>query len=317
MNDFGKSISVPDLLIPVNSGNTKLKIPSVVIFVDSTTDRLYAMSLSKSGKPQKLAYYQTVDELENNAIKKGLFSRPDYMKKPEFFLLKKQLKKRDNKFAVISPILKDIEGYVTSRNYGKGVVESCLKVAEEVGLKASRTQIYDWLYQYFRAGCHINGLLRKPGSGKGKNKNYKNKTGPKRGGGLKHNGRMLNKTDEKHIRAILNKHVKDGSPLSLPGAYVEYKNGYASDEVFDSFTGEHIGYKNWDSSIRISKYQFLTYAKKHISGRIDEFRAAQGKTDDYNKNEKGLSGTIGEFYGQAPGKDYQIDETPLSIELVV
>jgi hypothetical protein len=316
LNEFGKSIEVPDLLLPIKGSGTNLKTPSVVLFADSTTDRIYVMSLSKSGKPQELAYYQTVDELENNAIKKGVFSRSDYMKKPELYISKKQLEKRDKKFAVINPILKDIEGYVTSRNYGKKVVENCLEIAKKVGIKASRTQLYDWLYQYFRAGCHINGLLRKPGSGEGINKNYKKKTGPKRGDGLKPNGRMRNKEDEKNIRATLNKHVKCDSPKSLPGAYIEYRNQYASDEEFDSFTGEHIGYKKWDSNIRISRYQFFNYATEFKSGRIDEFRLAQLKTDDYNKNEKGLSGTIGESYGQGPAKDYQIDETPLSIELV-
>jgi hypothetical protein len=316
MSDNNHTILVSDLLVPVKGSHAEISTPHVVLFIDPGTDRLYAMSLSKNGKPTELKYYATLESLKNNEIIKGFFKKPDYMSKPEFYVSKKQLEKRDKKFTVIQPILNELESFLVSNNYGKGLIGKCLLIAEEQEIKAKRTQIYDWLYRYFRAGCKINGFLRKPGTGKGTDKNYKNKTGPKRGDGKKPNGRMRDEKDNKHIRAILNKHVKCSAPKSIPWAFQEYKDKYASYPIYDSFTGDFEGYEPWPEEERITIFQFKTYAREHMAGKAEEFRESQGKTDEYNKNRKGLTGTIENYYGQAPGKDYQIDETPLNIELV-
>lgn len=307
-------LELNDVILPLKGKEALISSPHVIIFLDKPTDRAYAMHMKKNKKPTKMSYNALLAELESGELVKGELQLPDYMEMPERFIKSEQLEKRDQKFHIIKPVLDDLESFLVSRSYGNQLVKKCLDVALDIGAKASRTQLYEWLYRYFRAGCNINAFLRKPGTGQVKDKSYSGKTGPKRGSGVV--GRMRTKKDNKRIRAIVNKHIKCKTPKSIPGAFEEYEESYASDPVVDAITGDVAGYKRWDAELRISEGQFTTYAREYIQGNIERIRDAQGITDKYNKDKKSLSGDVEEFYAQAPGQAYQIDETPLDIELV-
>ncbi|QFI38800.1 transposase family protein [Moritella marina ATCC 15381] len=308
-------LQLNDLLVPIKGeDNGFIDAPHVIIFIDATTDRVFAMDMQKDKKPTQFSYQMLLEALGEGYVIKGILDCPEYMAMPERFIKPNQLKVRDQKFDVIKPIIKNIELFLVSRRYGSHAVEICLEVASNVGINAKRPQIYKWLYRYLRAGCNVNAFLRKPGSGQGENKNYANKTGPKRGSGAV--GRMKDSKDEKNIRYIVNKHIKCNAPKSYPKAFVEYEDRFASDPVVDGITGEISSFKRFNEELRISYEQFKNYARAYVKGHVDVIRTAQGETDKFNKDHKGLKGNIEEFYAEGPGHVYQVDETPLNVELV-
>jgi len=307
-------IQLNDLLVPVGDESLLIDAPCVVIFIDAQTDRVFAMNMQLNRKPIQLSYLSLQNSLENGDIKKGLFELPKYMLQSDIYVSARQIEKRDNKFSAIQPIIQNLEQFLVSRSYGSNVIEQCLDVAKTLNLNANRTQIYDWLYRYFRSGCNINAFLRKPGTGKVTNKNYAKKTGPKRRSGIA--GRMRNSKDERNIRYIANKHVKCRFPKSYHNAFIEYEDRFASDPVVDVITGEITGYKRGPEEERLSEWQFTGYLCEYITANKAKFTDAQGNTDKVNKDQKGLKGNIEDFYAEGPGHVYQIDETPLIIELV-
>ncbi|MGF1765416.1 transposase [Aliivibrio kagoshimensis] len=307
-------IQLNDLLVPIGNEQLFIDAPYVVIFIDAQTDRVFAMNMQLNRKPIQLSYRSLLSSLKSGDIKKGILELPEYMLQSDIFVSPQQFEKRDNKFSTIQPIIRNLEQFLVSRSYGSNLIEQCLNVANTLNLTANRTQVYNWLYRYFRAGCNINAFLRKPGTGRVSNKNYAKKTGPKRRSGTV--GRMRNSKDEKNIRSIANKHVKCKTPKSFRNAFIEYEDRFASDPVVNAMTGEITGYQRISEDKRLSEHQFTAYLAGYINNNREAFTEAQGKTDKVNKDQKGLKGNVEEFYAEGPGHVYQIDETPLSIELV-
>ncbi|KZN29040.1 hypothetical protein N480_09740 [Pseudoalteromonas luteoviolacea S2607] len=256
------TITLNDLVLPRKGMKAAISEPHVIIYIDKQLDRVYAMDMTRDKKPTLLSYEKLILELESGDLTKGELDLPDYMKKSDKFIKPSQLSKRDKKFQIIKPILYDLETFLVSRNYGNRKISNCLEVAKNVGLKATRTQLYEWLYRYFRTGCNINAFLRKPGTGKSLEKKYTKKTGPKRASGVI--GRMRNEIDDKHITKIVNQHIKCRNPKSIPAAFIEYEDTFASDPTVNAITGEITGYKRWDEEKRISEGQFKSYARELI-----------------------------------------------------
>ncbi|EPW6908697.1 transposase [Vibrio parahaemolyticus] len=127
---------------------------------------------------------------------------------------------------------------------------------------------------------------------------------------------MRTERDKKHIQAIAREHIMCANPKTYEAAYSEYKDKYASEPVVDHETGEIISYKRYPKELRLSKFQFKAYLAKFLRENRETVIAKQGKTDSFNKDKKGLKGTFDKFYAEGPGHVYQIDETPLAIELV-
>lgn len=307
---------IGDVLFPEDvEERSTITEPHIVIFADSTTNRLFAMSLTGAGKPEQFSYQSIIDDLGSRFISKGKFKVPKHMLLSDSFFSEKELNKRDEKMSIIQPILDVLEEYLLSNSYGKRLITKCFELAKRNGLSIQRTEIYYLLSRYFKAGCRSNAFLRKPGTGKFTNKDHHKKTGPKRGEGKRSNGRMRTEQDNKNIRAILNKHVKTNPSKSLPRSYEILLDKYYSELVFCPDTGstEYVRMSDEDC---ISVHQFKGYAKQYMGEHAEEFRIAQGKQDAYRKDVAGLSGTINDFFALGPGHTYQIDETPLDIELV-
>ena len=316
-NDAGVSwFGLDTVLFPnINIGTCSITDPHIIIFADACTDRVFAMNLKKELKPVKMSYHNILHDLDRRVVLSGSFKTPSHMLLPDSQFSKCSRLKRDEKYQTIEPILDHIEDILVSRSYGSKLVQNALLLAEKRGVKVHRTKIYALLYRYFQYGSRINAFLRKPGTGKTCNKIYIGKTGPRRAEGHANNGRMRTAKDNKKIEAILNKHVKVRHPKSLPKAYVELLDAYYSDPVYNMHE-EVTEYMHWDASKSISYDQFVYYSRNYINKNKKSFIAAQGKEDLYNKDTAGLPGNIKEFYGLGPGHYYQIDETPLDIELV-
>ncbi|MFT5294226.1 MAG: hypothetical protein ACI9YH_000232 [Colwellia sp.] len=315
MTDNKKNILVNDLLVP--DGDCELKQASIVVDIDPKNDHIFIIGLGEKTKPKMLSYRGVLGALITGGIRKGNFKKNEYWKKAEESLEENVRNKRDIKFQVIKPLLDNLSKFLQKGSHGEGLVKSRIGIAKELGLKkTTRYQVYQWLYRYLKCGRNINAFLRKPGTGKTTNKNYATKTGPKRGDGTSCNGRMRNETDNKQINSIVNELHVCRFPIPITDCWVEYKNKFQCDPMYDQFTGEFLEYQKRNGELHLSKYQFLEYAYKLTEKSRNRVRKAQGLFDEYCKNEKGLSGDVHKDFGDAPGSEYQIDETPLAIELV-
>jgi len=314
MTELTQNIMVKDLLVPEQG--SELKDASIVILIDSKEDEVFVIGISDNTKPKAMSYRLLLEELIEGKIRKGTFEKTEYWKKVEESLDDEVRAKRDLKFEVIKPLVENLDLFLRKGSYGKGLVKNCLEFAKENGLKqTTRYQVYQWLYRYLKCRSNKNCFLRKPGTGKGTDKKYLNKTGPKREEGKVCNGRMREELDNKHIKSIVREFHECDSPIPITDCWIEYKNKHQCDPVYDQFTGEFLKYEERKGELFIGKFQFLEYAYSLTSDNRHRVMKAQGLFDEYNKNIKGLSGEIHEIFGDAPG-DYQVDETPLAIELV-
>jgi len=311
---MNEGLYINELLVPRVGESALLKTPHLIVFIDSGANCVFAMNMASTNKPRKFSLDAIYDELEEGQLVKGVLDIPDYMALSDEFISAKDIKKRDLKYQVIKPIIDCLDDFLISNNYGKGLIQQCLLIAKEVGLKANRTQIYDFLYRFLKAGCNLNAFLRKPGTGKTINKVYTGKTGPKRDN--KTIGRMRTDKDNKNIAAITRKYIFTPHPLSIHEAYQKYLDKYESDPVVDMSTGEITSFKRWDDELRLSETQFSNCVSSMKKKYKDKLLESQRKTDEFNKDVKGLTGNIDDYFGAGPGDVYQIDETPLAIELV-
>ncbi|MGR5435180.1 transposase [Vibrio owensii] len=307
-------IQLNDIITPVHGENSPISAAHIVVFIDATTNRLFAMNLKTKNKPDWFSFSEIAEALKDQRIACGELKLPDYMLLSDQYIPENQRIKRDQKLAVIRPIIQQLETFLVSRSYGKRLIQKCFEAAQEAGIKLHRTQLYKWVYTYLSVGSIPNAFLRKPGSGQSQNKVYTKKTGPRRNDGSV--GRMRTERDEKHIQAIARTHIMCANPKTYEEAYSEYKDKYASDPVVDHETGEIVSYKHYSPELRLSEFQFKAYLADFLRENRETVIAKQGKTDSFNKDKKGLKGTFDNFYAQGPGHVYQIDETPLSIELV-
>lgn len=307
-------IQLNDIITPVHGENSPISAAHIVVFIDATTNRLFAMNLKTKNKPDWFSFSEITEALKDQRIACGELKLPDYMLLSDQYIPENQRIKRDQKLAVIRPIIQQLETFLVSRSYGKRLIQKCFEAAQEAGIKLHRTQLYKWVYTYLSVGSIPNAFLRKPGSGQSQNKVYTKKTGPRRNDGSV--GRMRTERDEKHIQAIARTHIMCANPKTYEEAYSEYKDKYASDPVVDHETGEIVSYKHYSPELRLSEFQFKAYLADFLRENRETVIAKQGKTDSFNKDKKGLKGTFDNFYAQGPGHVYQIDETPLSIELV-
>lgn len=304
---------INDLLVPRLGESELQQTPHLVIHIDHKINCVFAMNMSANCKPSKFALDEIYKEMEEGKLVKGILELPDYMTLSDEFLSEKDVEKRDLKYRVIQPIVDNLGEFLRSNSYGKGLIKQCLIVAKEVSLKANRTQIYEFLYRFLKAGSNANAFLRKPGSGKTTNKIYARKTGPERDDGTV--GRMRTDKDNKNIAAIARKYIFTPHPLSIPQTYQKYLDEYESDPVVDMSTGEITGLKRWDKELLLSQTQFTNYVSSLKKKHKEKLIESQRKTDQFNKDIKGLSGDIDDYFGEGPGDVYQIDETPLAIEL--
>ena len=311
------SFSLDTILFPNYQEDTcPISEPHIVIFADARTDRVYAMNMHKDVKPNCFSYRDLLEYIKLRVILKVLFQVAEYMLIPDFRLTETQLTTRDKKMRIIQPVLDELEYFLTSRSYGKNIIRKAMEQAKNKGIsKINRTEIYKHLYRYWRGGSRANAFLRKPGSGLSKNIIYRKKTGPRRAG-TKNNGHMITDEDKVRIYKSLKKHVFVDTPKSLPRVYEELMDLYYSDPIYDNLTGEIGEYVHWSDDRAISFDQFKYHASKYLNIHAEEVRKKQRKDDFYKKDIAGLTGNIKEYFADGPGQVYQVDETPLSIELV-
>lgn len=236
-------IQLNDIITPVHGENSPISAAHIVVFIDATTNRLFAMNLKTKNKPDWFSFSEITEALKDQRIACGELKLPDYMLLSDQYIPENQRIKRDQKLAVIRPIIQQLETFLVSRSYGKRLIQKCFEAAQEAGIKLHRTQLYKWVYTYLSVGSIPNAFLRKPGSGQSQNKVYTKKTGPRRNDGSV--GRMRTERDEKHIQAIARTHIMCANPKTYEEAYSEYKDKYASDPVVDHETGEIVSYKHY------------------------------------------------------------------------
>lgn len=281
--------------------------PHIIIFADKDTNRVFVMNMIRDKKPIKLRYDDLLVAIEQRNVLLGDYKPLAHMMIPDSFINDSQKKIRERKMNIIRPIIDEIEAFLDG-SYGKKIVQDIVKTSTH---KVNRTEIYKFLYRYWRTGSRANGFFRKPGSGKSKTKFYKNKTGPKNT-----IGRMRTRKDEKNIVKTLKRFYLVPNPMYLKDVYNKLNDWYYSEPVIDSITHEIVGFDPWCSDKRITEGQFMGYAREYLQKNKAKVTESQGLSNEYAKDAAALSGNIHDYYDKGPGYYYQIDETPLDIELV-
>ena len=308
--------NLDSLLIPnPKSGICDISDVHIVIFADATIDCVYAMNINQKIKPKKFKYNELLESIEERSILITPLQPQDHMLVSDKYISEEQLIIRAKKMQIIAPIIADVHAFL-SQSYGNEIIKKTMLLAKATGFgNVQRTEIYKHIYRYWQGGSIANAFLRKPGSGKSTAKLYSLKTGPRRVT-LNHNGRMVTEKDKKYIHKTIKQFVFTEAPLSINRAYSELLDTYYSDPVYDALSGKVIRYDHWMDGRAISQDQFKYHATQYLKLHSEEKREKQRKQNDYKKNKAGLSGTLHEHFAQGPGHVYQIDETPLSIELV-
>ncbi|MDN4707994.1 hypothetical protein QYZ40_24135 [Vibrio parahaemolyticus] len=165
-------IQLNDIITPVHGENSPISAAHIVVFIDATTNRLFAMNLRTKNKPDWFSFSEITEALKDQRIACGELKLPDYMLLSDQYIPENQRIKRDQKLAAIRPIIQQLETFLVSRSYGKRLIQRCFEAAQEAGIKLHRTQLYKWVYTYLSAGSIPNAFLRKPGSGQSQNKVY-------------------------------------------------------------------------------------------------------------------------------------------------
>ena len=301
-------IEIGAVLFPTQEiGESYLQEPHTVIFVDSSTDRLFAMNLEKDRKPQIFSYAEIIENIDEGAINIGSLELPQYMAVPDSFVPESQKNKRDEKLKVLQPILDNLEEFLVD-SYGKGYIK---KVVDTGGKSFSRPQVYRDLWKYFRAGCNPNIFLRSPGTGLTINRNYTSKPGPNSSV-----GHVRTEKDKTNVIAALNKHYKKNGPsMYLETVYQKCLDEYYSDKTYNPET-KRSGYVRWDDDKSITEWQFMKIAREYKNKNKKKLDEVKGLSMEVAKNETPLEGTFHDYYDKGIGYYYQIDETPFDVELV-
>ena len=299
-------LEVGTVLFPaLDSENSPIDEPHVIIFADSGSDRLFAVNLQRDIRPSIFSYSEVLICIEENNILTGRLALPSYMSVPESFIPVSQRNKRDRKMESIKPIIENLEEYVVD-SYGKGIIRNVLKKH-----KSSKATLHRDLNRYFRFGCNANAFLRKPGSGKVTNRVYTAKPGPNNG-----SGRVRTDKDIANVHTAIRKfYAKTGPQMYLDTVYQKCLDHFYSDHVYNAEKGR-VEYIRWHESRLITEWQFRDMARAYRKKNKHKIIKAQGRSAEYAKNEKPSEGTLHNFYDKGPGYYYQIDETPFDVELV-
>jgi len=191
--------------------------PHIIIFADKDTNRVFVMNMIRDKKPIKLRYDDLLVAIEQRNVLLGDYKPLAHMMIPDSFINDAQKKIRERKMNIIRPIIDEIEAFLDG-SYGKKIVQDIVNTSTH---KVNRTEIYKFLYRYWRTGSRANGFFRKPGSGKSKTKFYKKKTGPKNTV-----GRMRTRKDEKSIVKALKRFYLVPNPMYLKDVYNKLNDWY-------------------------------------------------------------------------------------------
>jgi hypothetical protein len=301
-------LDIGTVLFPALDGSDcGMQEPHIVIYANSSTDRIFAMNMEKDVMPKEFSYEETLSSIDEKCLLKGRVELPEYMQIPESWVSEKQKEKRDEIFNRIKPIVGNLEDFVLG-SYGKGFIKNAMNYG---GKKRSKGQVYRDLWAYFRSGCNINIFLRTPGTGKTTNRNYVAKPGPNSG-----TGHVVTKTDIKNIIKAIRAFYKKSNPtMYLEGVYQKCLDHYYSDHVFN-IEKRRTKYERWNDDRLITEWQFMKVAREFRKKNKSKIEKAQGIEAEVAKNEKPSEGTIHDFYDKGIGYYYQIDETPFDVELV-
>ncbi len=109
-----------DLLTPgVENESALIVEPHIVVFIDGTTDRVLMVNMTVEKKPSLFSLKAIYDELDSLILRRALLDTPDHFLVSDESLTAQQRELRDAKFRIIEPIIRNIEEYSLSNNYGR------------------------------------------------------------------------------------------------------------------------------------------------------------------------------------------------------
>jgi hypothetical protein len=305
---FAKS----DLLTPNESHYVGCLPESMVVaWADPATDRCFlvpaqANSKGRSKRPEPFSYANVASWLEEGFIHRATLDLPPHFDVPDEYQSRTCVQRREERFAIIQPLLSDLEAFLVGR-YGAKFVQSA---AEK--FSTTRDRVYQLVYLYLRRGQTRQALMP----------DYANSGGPPREPGNRKRGRPrqvspgvgknIDAVDKENVRKVIRKrYLSDRETLvdSYKHLLADfYAHGYRQDA--QGRRRAHL----YDEDNRPSWDQFYYHAHHVLDDLGVNADRHRGSSTDYDMNRAGRSGDRPRPEG--PGHVYQLDATPYDLEMV-
>lgn len=303
-------LAVNSVLLPVSDGfNDLIDEAHIIVYGDDSRDSVFLMNLSGDFKrPRKFSFKVIMEAIENNELEIATLTKPEIMCKPDSMISKEVIKKRDEIYNVILPLVSDLEEFFYP-SYGSNLVAKVAKANNK-----TRYQVYQWVYKYLRYGQTKSAVTPNyTNTGSKERKAAKSKIGAPRKNSKGELGKNAEEEDKKYMLKMLKKSYwkENGMPLTkclgeLDRAY------YVAGKTIDH-NGKievHLKSKNERMSIHQFRYWETKLAKEN---GIDRKKKRHGKTR-YEKDRKGRTGD--KEIARGPGHIYEIDATQNDYESV-
>lgn len=303
-------IEINSVLLPVSSEiNTIIDEPHVVVYGSYSRGSVFLINLvGVPKKPLKFLYSIVLEALNCNELETATLTKPEIFNRPDIFLSRKIINKRDAIYDVIFPLVSDIDSFFYSE-YGSQLVARLAKENNK-----TRYQIYQWFYKYLRYGQTKSAVTPNyTNTGSSKTNKATSKIGAARKNSRGEIGKNVDEPDKNNMLKILKKLYWKENGMPLTSCLEEMDRLYYTEGKTIDHNGDfQVILKHENERISIDQ---LRYWEKKLANQIgiktDEVRS--GKTR-YAKDKAGRSGD--KEVAQGPGHIYEIDSTPNDYESV-
>ena len=279
----------------------------IVVFADYSTDRIALINqLGPGGKPVVMSYRYVKHCINSGLINIGTLESNEKHSRPDAFFTDASVKKRDEQYQIILPLIENIEAFLFS-TYDSGLIKKIANNNNKLPY-----QIYTWFYSYLRGGQSKNSLLPKYTNGcRTDDKIHSKKLGrPRKHGQCK--GKNIDIEDKAKILKVLKKHFLKTDGLILSECYQKLRENYYCKNRIVNPNGD-VSYELKDEDETPSKAQFYQWTSKLFKKLGIKFRKERMGSVSFAKDFAGRNGNI--VRPDGPGQIYQLDSTPGNKEL--
>lgn len=272
---------------------------------------------SPDRKPNKYTLDQICEEIQSEKISLNTIKLESFKEVPEEFLYGKggeplpSTKERDRRFEIVSKLL-SFEDELYYPMFGKGPIAA---VAKELNITRTNTQRY--LNVFYRGGRHKNSLIPSTGRHSSSPTLGSRKLGRPRftiAEGVI--GKNVTSQDKKNIKRIGKRDYIGKKQLSFKTCYQNLLDEcYSLQKGSIAPDGTKTSTKHLNPNELISENQFSSWLPILLDLSKNQIQEKRRQKSDHDANFAGRAGHS-EFEADGPGDIWQMDSTPLDIELV-
>lgn len=260
-------------------------------------------------KPKEFKLNQIVDAVKNFDISVADIALPEFMLVDDSILGEKAIEQRDHRYQMVTEAL-TYEADLYYRHHGDGIISSLAKK-----YKMKREKVQELINEFYRGKREKNSLLSHRGRSRTKPSRAYKKLGRRRVNADEDDiGRNVSEDDLEKMATI-------GKILLLGEFHHPYI--YAYHEFLKRYYGgkEYIspdGIKSWievDKNDCPSLDQFYRHMPEALGLSRSKLNQKRKNRKHFESNEAPIAGTYAD-YCFGPGHVYQMDSTPMDLELV-